>query len=489
MSLKTQKNSHLLNAMHRDLTVSKILSLLVESSIPFCIWKNLHERTLMISGETDVDIHVPLGFKTAFERFCSDLGGIAVTSRIENYPGVVHIFFAGYAAKIIHLHVYYVLYTGESHIKDYMLPISNSLISRRVKDEDLGYIPSKEMENFINLIRYYLKRSSIIGLLLYWRENNDYIQQSQRINSIAGLPSEAGILGLDNLKFLLSCIHGGGIFQDYILGKWVRFHMHALRRFSALDASKAGSIVLLKHIWNRFILKEKKVLPVIGRFVAITGPDGAGKSTVLVGLMNKFKKKITVRQVHFGRPPPTFMTFFLHALLAIRRRYLAITVRRGRAPAVIPSNITILAALRYVALAYDRNRLAASVLRDLSKGYLVFSDRYPSMTVGRMDSPRIDIARANNKWIKYLSTIESRLYQNIAPVDLLIEFKVSEEIALNRNSMRIKDFKETDEEIINRLRDNKELSFRAGKHIFYHNDGTPEEAVDELFFRIWEILR
>jgi len=479
-----------LNNINRALNIPGLLAHLVALDVPFCVWKNLQERTLMVKGSTDIDLHVPLSYKSQFEQFVADSHGVAVNSNVQSNPGVVHYLFAGYGASILHLHVYYVLFTGESHIKDYLLPFSDAIISTRVPDAELGFIPSQDIENLISLIRYYLKRSTVAGLLLYKREKADYDLQMARIISDAGLPKNVPVIGRDNAQNLLNSIGHGGLIGDFIIGKRLRFLMYGLRRLSPMGALVDGYFTLFRHFYNRTFYKERKILPVMGRFIALTGPDGAGKTTVLAGLASRFKSKLTVRQVHFGRPPPTFLTAPLHLLLGIRRR-----IASGRALSMAPpaaetsSRTGLLFALRSVALAYDRNRLAASVLRDLAKGYLVFSYRYPSLEVGRMDSPRLDPTNAPSAFLRLLARIEHQLYDAIAPVDLLFEFVVSEETAVSRNQNREKCYKESDSEILTRLRTNTGLRFRASQHVVFHNNGTVEEAIDELFYRIWGILR
>lgn len=472
----------------KKLTIPKIIAELKETSIPFCIWKNLHERDLMIAGKTDVDLHVPIRYKTAFEAFYHSLGGVRVRSTVQNPPGIVHVFFPGQDAKILHLHVYYMLFTGESHLKDFMLPISDILINSRKPDSDLGFVIAPEVENLIAILRYYLKVSSLMGLVLYWRESADYAKQKARINFDAGLPEQCPVLGQYDAMQLLSRIKSESIFRSFITGKQLRRQLRGLRRFGPLQAFLTSYAIIAGHLVNRLIRKEKKTLPHFGRFVALTGPDGAGKTTVLGGLESIFCKKLTVRHVHFGRPPANLLTAPLHGILALRRR---IKGSGDGMPLTTPdpAKLGLIAAVRYVALAYDRNKLARRVMRDLCRGYLVLSDRFPSQNIGKMDSPKLDPNRSKSELIRRLAIIEHRYYDAMIQPNMLIEFSVSEDIAIARNRTRIKDFKETDAEIIQRLRDNTGLSFRADIHIVFENNEDVCTAIQKLFYQIWTSIR
>ena len=192
-------------------------------------------------------------------------------------------------------------------------------------------------------------------------------------------------------------------------------------------------------------------------------------------------------KVHFGRPGPNIITLPLHGVLYLRR------VLRLRQPQSQPSSaqqgrVGLIASLRFTALAYDRNRLAAKVLKNVSRGYLVLSDRYPSCNIGRMDSPKLDPAKAGTALTRLLARTEHNLYRNMLRPDLLIQFTVSEVVALERNRARDKSFKESDAEIVQRLKESQGLIFQATKNETYLNDCDSETAVSDVTRMIWQII-
>lgn len=473
--------------VREDLILSQILEMMKQADIPFCVWKNLQERGLMLAHRTDVDIYVPMIAKGAFDALCRELGGVPVKSNVKNFSGITHVLFAGRNATIIHLHVYNMIFTGESHIKDYMLPIGRMLIEDRRPDDELGYVVSSRMENLLTTIRLYIKGSSLMGLCLYWRDRKDYARQRARIQPSAGLPPEVPVIGHGRAARLMERIVNAGVIEAFVLGKRLRFQMAGLRRFSPFASFVSSHLAISAHLFNRITRRERKTLQGYGRFIALTGPDGAGKTTVLDGLSKALGAKFSIRRVHFGRPPPTLLTMPVHGALMLRRRLRA----RSVSPAPVeldPAQHGAITALRYLALAYDRNRLGRRVMRYLCRGYIVLSDRLPSRDIGKMDSPKLDPLRSSTAFVRRMAILEHRLYEGIIPPNMLIEFSVSEAQALERNRGRDKKFKETDEEIISRHRSNSGLTFDADLKVNFENDADVYSAIRRLFFRIWPIL-
>jgi thymidylate kinase len=101
---------------------------------------------------------------------------------------------------------------------------------------------------------------------------------------------------------------------------------------------------------------------------------------------------------------------------------------------------SLLYALRLVVLAWDRQRLILKNRRRAAQGEIIVCDRYPSRTVGAMDSPRLVeepiktglVASIYNR----LARLEKQLYQQIPPPDIVLKLRVSLETAKKRNRER-----------------------------------------------------
>ncbi|MEX0313325.1 MAG: hypothetical protein AB3N18_04045, partial [Allomuricauda sp.] len=234
---------------------------------------------------------------------------------------------------------------------------------------------------------------------------------------------------------------------------------------------------------NKLVGKETKTLPVLGRFVVITGLDGAGKSTLVNHLFSLYSRKFTVQKVHLGRPPVTLLTWPIRFILLVR----AILRKSKKSDSSATGSIedmSPIAALRYLALAYERNRLGNKILCWIARGHIVFSDRYPSNCFGKMDSPRI-CQNSSSAFVRWLAAIEVQLYATIPAPDLLVEVVVSYETAVKRNAERKKHNKESDQDLFLRYSNNANLTYAAKKCIKFENDMPLKEAVHILFNIVW----
>ena len=121
-------------------------------------------------------------------------------------------------------------------------------------------------------------------------------------------------------------------------------------------------------------------------------------------------------------------------------------------------SISIIHALR-AGLAYDR-KIESLKAHNLSrKGYLVICDRYPGLTIGKMDSPRIPYDKTRNRLYQFLYEKENSFYNTIQSANQLFHLSVPIEVALERNDKRTKFGKETETELRARFYENQGVKF------------------------------
>ena len=88
----------------------------------------------------------------------------------------------------------------------------------------------------------------------------------------------------------------------------------------------------------------------------------------------------------------------------------------------LKTNYNLVNSFRNVVLAYERYVLSRKVSLYRKNGFIVICDRFPSMSVGKMDSPKL--TEENCKY-KLLFRAEKHLYRSINQADLLIDLRVS----------------------------------------------------------------
>ena len=474
----------------KKLDTTFILLSMKRRGISFCVWKNLHERNEMLEGMTDVDIYLPLESRYEFNALCSELGGVEVRSATISFSGISHYLFPGGNGYPIHLHVYHLLFTGESHLKDYLLPLGGKILANKVVDNELGFVVAPSDENLLIILRFYLKRSGILGAFLYLREYSDYKVQENRLKLEHGITSLPLLFQDYEIQKLAKLISKGNFWRHFFIGKTIRYRLTGFRKYSNAKALWISYTNLLKLVGNKVFFKEKKSMVDIGRFVVITGPDGAGKSTLINEVGARFSKHFTVKFLHFGQPAPSVLTLLVHVMLWFRRAIYSFRPNKTTdfSGASKKKNVSLIFALRYLALAYDRNRVGRKALAYVNRGFLVIADRYPSNNLGEMDSPKLDPELAGNWWFRQMAYMENRLYHSILESDLLIRVKVSRQTAMARNAARVKNHKETDQEIVERHTAFNKLSFNAKKQLIFENEGSLETAANTLFFAIWAEL-
>ena len=221
------------------------------------------------------------------------------------------------------------------------------------------------------------------------------------------------------------------------------------------------------------------MLPEVGLTIAISGVDGSGKTTMLQEVEKVLGEFLTIERFHLGRPQGKLIEFIWRALGNKSENStmpgcsdISTASSKGRA-----INGAILALLRL--------RKARHVVNRASLGGLMLIDRWPTDEVGKMDGPRV-ILGENSGWIQRLcKRIESWCYANMPQADICYFFVVPVEVAIERNRSRIKENKETENQISARFLGNLDYKPMARKTIRFENSGELSVKLKELLDDVW----
>lgn len=248
--------------------------------------------------------------------------------------------------------------------------------------------------------------------------------------------------------------------------------------------------------------QRNKVLPAGGAVIAIVGADATGKSTLVTETGRWLGDVFTIKIIHTGKPPSSWLTIPVNIALLLMRQLLSL--RRGRrSEDRAASNDTNLPrhkfkglasfpyALRAVTLAWDRQRLIIKARRRVAEGEIIICDRYPSRTLGAMDSPRLEEAPLNTGPIatiyNRLARLEKRLYRQIPPPDIVLKLSVSLETAKKRN--RDRNEQDGDAYLASRHRQNREWHMPGTRYVYnIDTEQTLEETIGNVKQAIWESL-
>ena len=462
-------------------SLKKLLSACDERDINYVSWKNNHELKLVLSGESDIDLYVPLNQKFDFLKLCKERGWVEFSNPVASYPHISHFYILGNNLEIFHLHVYFKLITGDTWTKEYSLPLEAWILENRVLNDEYGiWVLNNQSQSYIFLIRHLLKCGSLIGRFMYMRELESYREEwnqcSEGVNEneligpidLSAHLEGAGVSSTDfnlprissSLKFRFSC------------SPYLRYHFISLPIIRFLS--------IYKRFLNKLFYKQKKVFTSRGIVIAISGVDGSGKSTMLEELKNVFGKFVTIRSFHLGKPQGKFIELIWRAM-GNRSSNASMA---GTSSNNLPSSKA--RAFNGMILALMRLRLAKSIIKLSRKGGLMVTDRWPTNVLGKMDGPRIVLGKDSGWLESSCKKIETWAYDVMPRADICYFFEVPIEIATSRNRSRVKENKETDEMISARYSNNFEYEPISKQTIRFDNAGEFETKRKEFLSNVWQ---
>jgi len=153
----------------------QLFDALERDGVKYCVWKNLNELPDALHGHGDIDLHVRPGSRAAFLEALRTHRFVRVETH-KAYPWVAHFYgFDAPSGTLCHLHCYFRLVTGESHIKQYVVPIERHLDALPAVKNAFGV---REMHPWLQdrlyLFRRRIKLSCLPGALLFHRERAGY---------------------------------------------------------------------------------------------------------------------------------------------------------------------------------------------------------------------------------------------------------------------------------------------------------------------------
>jgi len=224
-----------------------------------------------------------------------------------------------------------------------------------------------------------------------------------------------------------------------------------------------------------------KILPNGGMVIAVSGVDGAGKSTMLAEASNFLSSFLTVERYHLGRPQGPILELF-RRFLAKNRMTEAKEWSTEFKLASCSSTTSVRKGMSATVLSLLRLRLARKVSKRAERGYLVLVDRWPTDMTGRMDGPRIHLNKQSGIFLRTCGRIEQWAYIRMPRADVCFYFELPLSVAIERNRNRNKEEKETDEQITARFKVNRDFQPLARKTVRFDN-------ADDLIIKREEFLR
>lgn len=494
--------------------VDRLVDAFNREEVVYSHWKSNIDLAQATAGETDLDLLVDRKSLSHALTILSDLGFKPAVARSGvNPPSIRHYYgFDPDTTQLIHVHLFSRVLTGESYVKSHLFPFEAMLLENVYYSNHIR-VTSKPAELVLFTLRTFVKYGSLLDLLALRRKSDSINREVCWLLNGSDLAEALSLLRrycpVIDERLFIECVgvlkKDGPLSKRIMLAQQVRRRLKVYAKYTFFGRPLAYGQVLWAEVRRRWGTKQKNKVPQAGgAVVAFVGPEATGKSTLVAESRDWLGSVFAVRTVHAGKPPSTWLTWPLNVGLPLLRE-LVPQLRTSRlerhvapkkphqAPREIKGATSLMYALRAVSLAWDRRHLLVRVRRAAANGEIVICDRYPSDTIGTMDSPRLR-EQPNERGIvagvfNWLARLERQLYRQIPPPDLVLRLNVSIKTAQQRNRDRIKPGKEPDAYVESRHRHSREWQRSGTKYI--HDIDTEQSLKDTILCvkkAIWETL-
>ena len=455
------------------------------NEIQFCNWKGHYAVERHLNGEGDLDLFIPLTFKDNFEKIIKEVGFRRVKSYQADHSFIEHYYgFDSDSSKFAHIHVYFKIVTGEHISKNYILPLETFLLDNQDGSQPLKLINDKGKRS-IFLIRYFLKIGSVYGVVQYLREKYKYSLEWKSFGQIRCYEDIPQLnLSSEELNHFENVYESSNLLSAILTSINLKKKLKKYRRRTYLELLIFNLKNFIRRLINKFFLKKKKLI-YPGQVIGVCGLDGSGKSSVVKALGQNFSEHFSVKIFHLGRPRSNKLTLFINPLILIYSLTKRLKKRNKKKVSSKNQNISIVYAIRSVLLAYDRKVESQKAHKFSKKGYLVICDRYPGLSPGKMDSPRIHEDQKRSSFYKFCHRLEKSLYMSIKPADTIFHLSVPLVEAIKRNNKREKFGKETEDELRERYNINSGVKFLSDDYNSIDATVSFEEVLLVVKILIW----
>jgi len=432
--------------------IRNLFGSLEKRGIRYCHWKSNIRLEETLAAADDIDLLVDQRDAELFHAALLENGFKLAQSRSGiGHPGVFHAFgLEETSIELVHVHAYFQIVSGDSLVKNYRLPIERFLLQQTRYLHGVR-VPTPEAELVLFALRVALKHTALIEILManrYYRLTSSelsWLREAANAEDAEALCT-AWFPNIDPPLFrqLLDVIEADrAVIRRAIVGWRVAWRLRGLRRLSPMLAAVSRLWRMLSLFANRLRRRKDLVLQPGGLIVALVGPKAVGKSTISHELANCLGQHLHVLRIHAGKPPPTAVTL-LPRLLVPAARLLFSSERAGeyeKPERRRRKRYSLLYILRMTLLAYDRRKLLCRALRAATAGSIVISDRYPSESVGVIDSCCFDdeaLANCSSPLKRWLMSLERALCKGLPRPGVLLCLEAPIKTTIERDARRLK---------------------------------------------------
>jgi len=433
------------------------------AGVRYCHWKSNEHLAAALAGDTDVDVLVDRASIGAVAQVLRARGCKRLQVAPDRaYPGIESWVGCDAAtATLSHLHVHYQLTLGEKYLKGHRLPWEERFLATRVYDQRHAlYVADPVLELIVLVLRQAMKlraRDRLKAWLGSEFVRGGALREFRWLAARAPVETVAALAGE-----LLSARAAWVIPAMLAAGRPTVSQLRALRRladpgtaeyrlYRSSGAAGRGwgrearaALAKLRRWLGGRRYGSTRTLPNGGIVVAVIGPDGAGKSTLVDALVAWLGREVAVVTTYGGsgtgsaaapRRALERVGKWWRRLRGRRRAAMAAAAPTGAGDVPVET-LGLKRAVWVLALARERVRRARRSQRARGRGLVVLSDRLPqSQFPGLNDGPRLTPWRDSpSRWRRWAAEREHAAFRlaELVPPDLVIKLHVPAEVALAR---------------------------------------------------------
>jgi hypothetical protein len=482
--------------------ICDLVGALGAARVRYCHWKSNIRLAESLAGEEDLDLLVARADAARFAAVLPDSGfKLARSISGPEHPAMFHAFALDeMRGRLLHLHAYFQLLTGDSLAKSYHLPIEGELLSKTRVWKGIP-TPLPELELALFVLRIMLKHTGLAEIALVSRGYAGVVRELAWLAAAADHSAAAELWcawvpGATPEMFdrtVEAIAAPRAIVERIALGRRLARQLRGWRRLGAAAAPLSRWRQIAVMALGRIRRRRDFALQSGGLIIAVVGPKASGKSTLSAELVRRLGKHLDVRRVHAGKPPVTLVTI-LPRLMTPLARAIFPGERTGeyeKPERRSQASYSLLHIFRMVLLAYDRRALLRRCWRDAASGALVVADRYPSVTIGAIDSRRFDddaVIACGSALKRWLMRREQALCASLPRPGLVLRLAVCQAAAVRRDALRLKVGGPDAGAVLRRWNMETSGDFGSTPVSAVATDRALEETATELMRAVWTAL-